>query len=82
MIRIRPGNFVYLEEEVDAMIQDIHQFKDIDADGFVFGALTLGGDVNVEACEKVKGIIFINEKGTINAKFNIGTKIFANKDKN
>jgi copper homeostasis protein len=47
MIRPRGGNFVYSETEFEQMKKDIVHFKDMKADGFVFGILNEDGSVNV-----------------------------------
>ena len=39
IIRPRGGNFVYTDEEIIEMKQDIKQFKKLGVDGFVFGVL-------------------------------------------
>ncbi|MFC4873344.1 copper homeostasis protein CutC [Negadavirga shengliensis] len=51
MIRPRGGDFVYLDEELEAMKQDIRILADCGADGFVFGVLSDKGKVNEAACK-------------------------------
>jgi copper homeostasis protein len=46
IIRPRGGDFVYTDEEVVEMKQDIKQFKKLGIDGFVFGILNDDGSVN------------------------------------
>jgi copper homeostasis protein len=46
IIRPRGGNFVYSDEELIEMKQDIKQFKKLGVDGFVFGVLKENGKVN------------------------------------
>lgn len=46
MIRPRGGNFFYLKEEFEQMKNDILEFKNAGADGFVFGILTENKEVN------------------------------------
>ncbi|KAF8140555.1 copper homeostasis CutC domain-containing protein [Boletus edulis] len=46
MVRPRTGDFVYSEEEVIVMLQDISAFKEYGVQGVVFGALTAAGDVD------------------------------------
>ena len=41
MIRPRGGDFMYTEDEVNVMVQDIVALKTAGADGFVFGILTM-----------------------------------------
>jgi copper homeostasis protein len=49
MIRARGGNFVYTETELRQMQEDINAFGKLGADGFVFGALTADGRINLAA---------------------------------
>ena len=46
MIRPRGGNFVYSNDEFEQMKNDILEFKNAGADGFVFGILTENKEVN------------------------------------
>ena len=46
IIRPRGGNFVYSDDEIVEMKQDIKQFKKLKVDGFVFGILNADGSVN------------------------------------
>ena len=46
MIRPRGGDFVYSMEEFEQMKNDILEFKNVGADGFVFGILTENKEVN------------------------------------
>lgn len=39
MIRLRGGNFLYSDEELMTMVNQISTFRDLGVDGFVFGAL-------------------------------------------
>ena len=51
LIRSREGNFVYTPEEIDAMTRSIHELSE--ADGFVIGALTKEGDVDLPAVKRM-----------------------------
>ena len=53
MIRPRGGDFIYSREEIEVMKREIEFLKDIGADGFVFGALKINGDVDSESCKKL-----------------------------
>ncbi|KAI5633376.1 cutC family domain-containing protein [Phthorimaea operculella] len=54
MIRCREGwDFIYNTDELEQMIQSITEFKKLNIDRFVFGALTDTGDIDVIACEKI-----------------------------
>ncbi|MBS7255529.1 copper homeostasis protein CutC [Flavobacterium branchiicola] len=46
IIRPRGGDFVYTDEELTEMKQDIKQYKKLGVDGFVFGILKPNGKVN------------------------------------
>lgn len=46
IIRPRGGDFVYSDDEIVEMKQDIKQFKKLKVDGFVFGILNADGSVN------------------------------------
>jgi copper homeostasis protein len=48
MIRPRGGNFVYTKTEVERMLHDIKTLKKAGADGFVTGALTPTGEIDLE----------------------------------
>ena len=54
MIRPRFGDFLYTEYEKEMMTEDVETFKELGADGIVFGILTQNGNIDMEACEKLK----------------------------
>jgi copper homeostasis protein len=49
LVRPRAGDFLYGADELEVMRRDIAAAKRIGADGVVIGALTPGGDVDVDA---------------------------------
>jgi copper homeostasis protein len=53
MIRPRAGNFIYSNEEVEAMRRSIVFCKITGMDGVVFGILTAGKNVDVERCRQL-----------------------------
>lgn len=53
LIRPREGDFLYTEEEVDIMIDDIEAARKTGADGVVIGALRPDGSVDTEACSRM-----------------------------
>lgn len=53
MIRPRGGDFIYHEDEIDVMLEEIRLLRAIGADGFVFGILNRDGSLNKEACRKL-----------------------------
>lgn len=46
MIRPRVGDFVYSDDEIQVMEEDIRAFKMLGVQGFVFGILTSSGEVD------------------------------------
>lgn len=54
IIRPREGNFLYTEEEVDIMCRDIEFCREAGVHGVVIGALTADGDIDLEACRRMK----------------------------
>lgn len=60
LIRPRPGGFFYSEEEVEIMLREILNCKEMGAKGIVIGALTEAGEVDevflAEAMKKAHGM--------------------------
>lgn len=56
IIRPRGGDFVYSDEELVEMKQDIKQFKKLGVDGFVFGILNEDGSVNKTKNKELVGL--------------------------
>ncbi|XP_077540683.1 PF03932 family protein CutC isoform X4 [Haemaphysalis longicornis] len=53
LVRPRAGDFCFSPEEVEAMETDIRLFRQHGASGFVLGALTRDGDVDVPTCRRL-----------------------------
>lgn len=53
LIRPREGDFLYTEDEIDIMTDDIDAAKKAGADGVVIGALLPDGSIDMEACRKM-----------------------------
>lgn len=53
MLRCRTSNFMYSDEEIEIMKQDIVTLKKAGANGFVFGALLENGDVDMKKCREI-----------------------------
>ncbi|MBR5399816.1 MAG: copper homeostasis protein CutC [Bacteroidales bacterium] len=53
MIRPRGGNFVYSEEEILQIIEDIRSYKETGINGFVFGCLTPENEVDISAMKRL-----------------------------
>lgn len=53
MIRCRSGNFVYSQEEMEVMKEDVRVLRKAGADGFVFGALLENGDVDMKKSREI-----------------------------
>lgn len=49
LMRPRPGDFLYTEEEIELMAGQILELKDAGADGFVIGCLTADGALDLDA---------------------------------
>jgi len=50
LIRVREGDFLYTQDELEVMKADMCALADAGADGFVFGCLTAEGEVDEDAC--------------------------------
>lgn len=53
LIRPRPGDFLYTEEEFEIMKTDIEVCKTLKCDGVVFGILTKDGEVDVKRTQEL-----------------------------
>lgn len=53
LIRPRGGDFLYDEDEIRCMEQDIVAARECGADGVVIGALTADGDIDTTACRRL-----------------------------
>lgn len=52
LVRPRGGDFLYTEVEQDIIVDDIFAARRAGVDGVVVGALTVDGDIDVEACRR------------------------------
>ena len=55
MVMIRPhdGGFVYSNDDIRTMLDDIDAFKDLGVRGVVLGALTVSGDVDLQTMKRL-----------------------------
>jgi copper homeostasis protein len=53
IIRPRGGDFLYNNDELEVMREDIHIAKDLGADGVVLGCLTAAGDIDCARTEEL-----------------------------
>ena len=53
LIRCRPGNYIYNDDEIAIMCEDIKTVKDLGFEGVVIGALDKNGDLDVPAIKKM-----------------------------
>jgi copper homeostasis protein len=53
MIRPRGGDFVYNNHELEQMVSFIEEFKQLGADGFVFGCLNTENELDIDANKKL-----------------------------
>lgn len=64
LIRPRSGDFVYSEDEIRCMEEDIRFAAECGAHGVVIGALTPGGDIDMECCRRL-----VNAAGAMDITF-------------
>ncbi len=53
LIRCRPGNYIYNDDEIAIMCEDIKLVEDLGYEGVVIGALNANGDIDVPAIKKM-----------------------------
>lgn len=53
LIRPRNGNFVFSSEEIAVMEEDIKQLRQLGVHGFVIGALTQDGEIDIPATQRL-----------------------------
>ena len=53
LIRCRPGNYIYNDDEIAIMCEDIKMVKNLGYEGVVIGALNKNGDLDVPAIKKM-----------------------------
>lgn len=53
MIRPRGGNFIYTDEEIEIMKEDIKIFKELGVKGIVFGILTKDNKIDIEKTKEL-----------------------------
>lgn len=53
LIRPRPGDFLYTQEEIENMERDIITAMETGATGIVIGALTAEGDIDMATCRRL-----------------------------
>ncbi|MEP6931993.1 MAG: copper homeostasis protein CutC [Flavobacterium sp.] len=73
IIRPRGGDFIYSDEELIEMKQDIKQFKKLGVDGFVFGVLNEDGSVN-----KTRNKELVNLASPLSCTFHRAFDVVAN----
>ncbi len=54
MIRSRSGDFVYADSEIEEMVETIAAFRSLPITGFVFGGLTVQGEIDIAALQKIR----------------------------
>lgn len=64
IIRPRGYDFLYSEEETEAMLEDIRVARDLGADGVVIGCLSADGTVDAQRCARL-----IEEAGPLDVTF-------------
>lgn len=68
MIRCRPGNFIYNDNEVLSMKKHCQKIAQLPIEGIVFGALTTTNEVDIKVCSDVFSY-FQNKKNTFHRAF-------------
>lgn len=53
LIRCRPGNYIYNDDEIAIMCEDIKMVKSLGYEGVVIGALNANGDLDIPAIKKM-----------------------------
>lgn len=53
LIRCRPGNYIYSDNEISIMCDDIKRVKEMGYEGVVIGVLNKDGDIDVPAVKKM-----------------------------
>lgn len=53
LIRPRCGDFVYTEDEIKCMEDDIRICRDLGVDGVVIGALTRDSEIDIDTCKRL-----------------------------
>ncbi|KAH8835523.1 copper homeostasis protein cutC [Flagelloscypha sp. PMI_526] len=53
MVRPRVGDFVYSEDEIKVMLEEIRTFKNLGVAGIVFGVLLSDGSVDLESARRI-----------------------------
>ncbi len=53
LIRPRPGDFLYTQDERDVMLRDVAVARSLDVDGIVIGALTADGEVDADVTREL-----------------------------
>ena len=63
LIRCRPGNYIYNDDEIAIMCEDIKMVKSLGYEGVVIGALNKNGDIDVPAIKKMMAAYCRSSKG-------------------
>lgn len=56
LIRCRPGNYIYNDDEIAIMCEDIKMVKNLGYEGVVIGALNGNGDLDILAIKKMMAV--------------------------
>jgi len=75
LIRPRCGDFVYTEDEIRCMEEDIKAAKGIGVDGVVIGALTREGELDIAVCQRL-----VKAAGDMNITFHRAFDVCSNPD--
>ena len=71
MIRSRPGDFNYTDLEMETMMEDASKFVELEADGLVFGALDVEGNIDEALVREIHSITRASVKMTFHRAFDV-----------
>jgi copper homeostasis protein len=77
MIRPRGGDFIYTKEETGTMIREVYEFRNLGADGLVFGNLLPDGSIDVN-----NNLVLVEAARNIPCTFHRAFDVSGNYEKN
>jgi copper homeostasis protein len=71
MIRCRSGDFLYSDQEIETMLEDLKKFIELEVDGLVFGMLTPDGQIDSSLAKEFLSLIPNHIKKTFHRAFDV-----------